>query len=365
VTNLLSALAQNMALLLSLAFLYGLTRHRLQGRSILDPLLTGLLFALIAILSIQTGVEVRPGIVVDGRTVVLVLAGPFGSVDAALVAGALTAAYRLYLGGIAAPADSAVILSAAALGILWIWLKLPRPGRWLPVQLLAMGLVLTLLVLPWTHLLPAPVDGLAVLQRIALTLVLFYPLATLMLGLLLSYADVRRRELAALNANERLLRTVIEGSSDAIFLKDREGRYRLINQAGAAILGSSPEAVMGHTDSEINGGDTAREVMADDQRILDGGKTVHLEEVAKVAGERRTFFTMKAPYRDNSGQVAGLVGVARDITERARDENALRDSEVRYRSLFEHAGTAIYVFDPESRHFLDVNEHGGRWLGYS
>ncbi len=340
-------------------------RHRLQGHGILDPLATGSLFALVAVLSMHMGVEFKLGMILDARAALVMLAGPFGSVGAALVAGLLTAAHRLYLGGVAAPAGCGMMLSAAALGIFWIWLKLPRPGRWLPLQLLAMGLALVPLGMAWTLALPASFDYPVFLTQVVPPMAAFFALTVLVVGLFLSYTDERRLAQAALNSNERLLRTVIETSTDGIYVKDREGRYQLINRAGAALLDSTPEAMVGHTDGEISDSDTAKAFMANDRRALNGGEAVQVEEVAAIAGESRTFFSMKAPYRGDEGQVAGLVGVSRDITERARNESALRDSEIRYRSLFEQAGTAIYILEPESRRIIGANEHGGRWLGYS
>ncbi len=136
-------------------------------------------------------------------------------------------------------------------------------------------------------------------------------------------AERRRSEAEELRTSQ-LLRAVVEGTSDAIYVKSAEGIYLLYNQAAAQAVGRSVHDVVGHDDVELFGEEGARVVRANDEAVIRSGRALTLDEPLLVGGEVRTFLTHKAPFRDANGKVAGLIGISRDITERKRSEEALR-----------------------------------------
>ncbi len=165
-----------------------------------------------------------------------------------------------------------------------------------------------------------------------------------------SGADQRPEELGALRAENDALRdriaslvAVINIMDDAVFVKGGDGRYRMINSAGARLLGRSRDEVIGKDDTELFEAETAERLMMDDRSIIAEGAARTYEEVATSSEVTRTYLVTKGPYRDDRGLVAGLVGVSRDITAWRRDETALREARQFLARLLDHAPALIYV----------------------
>jgi PAS domain S-box-containing protein len=128
-----------------------------------------------------------------------------------------------------------------------------------------------------------------------------------------------------------LLRAISDASADVIFAKDREGRLLFANPATLALIGKPLAAVLGCTDLEfLEDKEAARKVMRNDQAIMQSGQPAELEEAVPLPdGTRRMWHSRKMPWRDESGQVIGLLGVSRDITDRKQAEEKLREADRR------------------------------------
>jgi PAS domain S-box-containing protein len=169
----------------------------------------------------------------------------------------------------------------------------------------------------------------------------------------------------ALRESYSLLRAVVEGTPDAVFVKDLQSRYQMINSAGALFLGQPAAEIIGKDDADYFSPESARKIIESDRRVLKAGKAQTFEETITAGGITRTYLTTKDVYCNSHGKVIGLIGIARDITDRKRDEAALSQSEQDYRSLFEQAHDAILVFSPEREIVLDVNERACEIYGFS
>ncbi len=137
----------------------------------------------------------------------------------------------------------------------------------------------------------------------------------------------RKRSERALLESHTLLNAVVEGTSDAIFVKDLEGRYLMINTSGARFLGKKVEEVIGKDDSALFSAEAAREVMERDREVMGRSGPTTYEETFSAAGTTRTYLTTKESYRDARGNVIGLIGIARDITDLKRLEEQFRQSQ--------------------------------------
>jgi PAS domain S-box-containing protein len=119
-----------------------------------------------------------------------------------------------------------------------------------------------------------------------------------------------------------LLHAILNNTTDAIFVKDREGRYLTINAAGAAALHRTPEEVVGHTNHDFLAPAVADTLREAELEVLRTGRTVHHEDLILVDGVHRYFLSARGLWRDSQGIVAGIVGIATNITERLRRERA-------------------------------------------
>jgi PAS domain S-box-containing protein len=136
-------------------------------------------------------------------------------------------------------------------------------------------------------------------------------------GVMVDITEQRRAE-ESLQKSDALLRSVMDGITDAVFVKDRDGRYLLMNPAGASFLGRTVADVIGRQDDELFSPETARRIREEDQKVLTTGEPKTFEEAATVGEVTRTFLTTKAPYRDARGNLLGLIGIAVDVTDRIR-----------------------------------------------
>jgi PAS domain S-box-containing protein len=122
---------------------------------------------------------------------------------------------------------------------------------------------------------------------------------------------------------DRLLVAFLEGTTDALYLKDLDGQYVLINSAGARFLGTPKEEVLGRTDHDFFARDTAIRIQKNDRDVVVDNQIYTFEHVAEIDGDKKVFFSTKGPYRDEAGVVQGVIGISRDITDRKKAEQAL------------------------------------------
>jgi PAS domain S-box-containing protein len=143
-----------------------------------------------------------------------------------------------------------------------------------------------------------------------------------------------------------LMRTITNSISDPLFLKDCSCRLLLANTATLAVLGKRIDEVIGKTDEEIYDDPAiGRLMMANDHRVMESGQTEIIEEIVPGPGGNRTFLSSKTPYRDDAGCIIGIICIARDITERKRSEEALRESEFFFKESQRAASIGSYKTD--------------------
>ncbi|MDI1314527.1 PAS domain S-box protein, partial [Prosthecobacter sp.] len=145
--------------------------------------------------------------------------------------------------------------------------------------------------------------------------------------------DITARKLAEdeTRRSANLLQAVADSTSDAVFVKDLQGRYLLFNEGAAHLVGKPVAEVLGHDDTEIFDLEGARTMMESDREVMRSGQITVAEEDLTAAGVARIYHVTKAPYRDSQGKIIGLVGISRDITKRRQADEMLRQNQTMLR----------------------------------
>lgn len=164
---------------------------------------------------------------------------------------------------------------------------------------------------------------------------------------------------------EASYRDLVEQASDVIFTQDLTGRLTSINLAGERFLGRRQEEIIGNSFFALFGVIPESNGFAGAlNRPHDAREFRHQFVARSAAGDDRWLDLIVSPIK-KLDETIGFRGLARDVTERKRFEDALRDSEERYRLLFESTPQPIWVYNEETLAFLAVNEAATRTYGYT
>ncbi|MBN1286405.1 MAG: PAS domain-containing protein [Anaerolineae bacterium] len=167
-------------------------------------------------------------------------------------------------------------------------------------------------------------------------------------------AQERERLAAEAQRNLALFRSVVDATPDWIFIKDRDFRYVLANRGYAGALHLAPEDVVGKDDLELGFskeqvfGDPEQGIRgyrADDAAVLEGRRIANPADPTLLDGEMRIFDTIKLPLRDADGQVWGVLGFVREVTERERLLATIGQRNAQLQTASEVSGAASSILD--------------------
>jgi len=172
----------------------------------------------------------------------------------------------------------------------------------------------------------------------------------------------------ALRENEQMLLTVLNHFPGVVFWKNKQSIYLGCNQAFANGAGlKSSEEIIGKTDFDLPWGVTeALNYRSDDLEVMEkGNPKLHIIETQhQIDGRVIWYDTSKIPLRDPGGQVIGLIGVSNDITSRKLAEDALKESEKKYRTVADYTNDWEYWIDLNDN-FLYCSPSCERITGYN
>ncbi|MBW4681879.1 MAG: OMS28 family porin [Microcoleus vaginatus WJT46-NPBG5] len=154
-----------------------------------------------------------------------------------------------------------------------------------------------------------------------------------------------RQSWRLMEENKSLLDALVEGSTDAIFVKNLQGHYAMINTAAAGILGKPAEKIIGQDDTKLLSPTIAEKNQEIERNIISAGQTQTSEETITVNGSRQTYLVRKKVYCNRQGNEIGVIGIWQDITERKQLEETLQRTEQTLQTLIQSAPVAINMID--------------------
>lgn len=178
----------------------------------------------------------------------------------------------------------------------------------------------------------------------------------------------REQAEAALAKERTLLRTIIDSIPDMIYVKNLDERIIVSNEAHRQYLdAASFKDVIGKTNADLLPPETAARFQADDQRVIQSGQPFYEEHISTTReGDSRWFATFKVPLRSATNEIAGLVGISRDMTERKQWETALQQAhdklearvEARTAELQQQSRLLDAILANTPDHFYVIDEEG-------
>jgi PAS domain S-box-containing protein len=172
----------------------------------------------------------------------------------------------------------------------------------------------------------------------------------------------RKRIEETLRESEKRYRTLVEHVGEGVGITDFEERFIFANPAAEAIFGVSHGGLLEHDLHEFITPERFDVILEQTRRRKLGETSIYEVEINRPDGEERELLVTAVPELDRQRQVVGTFGVFRDITERKRAEEKLRESEARYRTLVEHIGEGVGITDFEER-FVFANPAGETIFG--
>ncbi|MEN6595462.1 MAG: PAS domain S-box protein [Clostridiaceae bacterium] len=355
------ALLNNVALLLMMSVVYEVTYLLPAKLRRIQPVINGLLLALICIAIMNVPFTLQPGIFYDTRSVLIsVTALTFGLIPAVITAAAAVF-LRVSIGGAGALPGVAVILTSAVIGLIWKRWVNPKfvKRRWLSILLLS--LTVHIVMLTCMLLLPYP-ESIKVIQTIALPVMLIYPIASILLGLLLLRQQGYRSIQQQLTQSEERFKVLFEKAPLAYQSLDWDGRIVEVNQQWLALLGYTRGDVLGKWFGEF--------VSPSDRDLLRQLFPVFLAQGYAQA----EFILLHKSGAPISVRMEGKAGcgaddsstqtlcILQDITKQKEMEQKLRLSEEKHRRLFETMALGV-VYQAADGAIISANPMAERILG--
>jgi PAS domain S-box-containing protein len=364
-------LVNNIAFLVALVAAGQIVVSHFHRKTLSRQVVLGLLFGFVTLLGMVNPLNFVPGVIFDGRSIVLAVAGVVGGGVTAAIAAGVAAVYRYQLGGPGAIVGVVVILQSALLGVLarqW-WLRRDSvPGA---VHYLVLGVIVQLAQLAAFTRIPNRA-GFAFIEQAWWILLLFYPLATMLLCLIFRNYEQQLIDQEALKsaqeatARERvILRTLIDTLPDLVWLKDPKGVYLACNKRFEEFFGAPEQAIVGKTDYDFTDRELADFFRAHDELAMKkGGPSINEEEVTFASdGHRELLETTKAPMRDAAGNLVGVLGIGHDVTDSRNVADKLVTQQRRLQSILDGTDVGTWEWNVQAGETV-FNERWAEIVGH-
>ena len=357
-------LMNNAGLLLALVLFYDTVVLRRQGRSpAFDRILTGIVLGAIGILLMLTSWEYTQGIVFDTRSVLLCISGLFFGTVPTLLAVVMTGAYRWYVGGAGMWMGFAVIVTSGGIGLAWRHFRRKELSNLSFGELFLLGLAVHVAMLFWAFALPGPTVR-QVLFDISLPVLVIFPLATAILGRLLVRQNERKKMENRLRESEKRYRRIVETANEGIWTVDAQYRVTYVNHILAKLIGYEAGEIIGRPVTDFLFEDDLPNHASKVSARRTGQQDTYERKFRRNDGTTLWTNVSATPLFDENNEFGGAFAMFTDITDRKKAELELKESEIRFRTLFEQAAVGVAQVESKTGRFIRINQRYCDIVGY-
>ncbi|MHB8087380.1 MAG: PAS domain S-box protein [Anaerolineaceae bacterium] len=355
-------LVNNAALLLGLWAIYNLVSLRTNLRGWWEKVLVGLAIGILGIAVMFSTMPFSPGVVFDTRSILLSIAGLFFGLVPALIAAAITALFRIYMGGAGVTMGVLVIFTSTSIGLAWRYLrkKQEKESNWLELYLF--GIVVHVVMFLDAFTLPNDVTS-QVYSNILLPVMIIYPIVTVALGALFSNQLIRKKLSLDLEKSEATYRNIVETAEEGICSYNQQGNFVFVNQKFADLTGYSLAELYERSYGDLMNPQTKEFVENKISNRKKGIRENYDIQLVRKNGSSIWVNVSANPINDTGGNYAGALAMYTDVSDRVRLQEELRKSEEYFRILYQQSPLPYQTLDVDGC-FVDVNEIWLNSLGY-
>lgn len=370
----LANLINNIAFLIALVAAGQLVMLRSYQHEANRQIALGLLFGATALLGMLNPVPFQPGVIFDGRSIVLAVAGVVGGPLTAAIGAGIAAAYRYYLGGSGAAVGISVVVLSAALGVLaatW-WRKRAITPQW--SDFLALGIVVQIAQLIAFTQIPDRA-GYAFIEQAWWILILFYPLATMLLCQMFANIDQQRQtrldlqaareaRMAEEQASLQRFHAYFDHSIVGLAITSLDKGWLEVNDALCETLGYPRDELTRMTWAELTHPDDLAADVAQFNRMLSGEIDSYAMDKRFMHKRGHVVYTRLAVshVRKPDGSVDYVIAMVEDVSDRHHAVQALELERAHLRGLFGAIPNLIWLKDTEGR-YISCNEAFEQFFG--
>lgn len=359
------ALFNNLAIFVALVAVYGFCLARFKHLNLYNlQIVWGLLFGLFSIGCMYAKIPVFQGVIVDQRNAIITLSGLYGGPLSAVISAIITGSFRLYIGGDGATAGVVGVGLATLAGI--GLKKFVRQFK--SIQMFGIGaLVATIIILPGFLFVGDIRTGWTLTKAMAFPYGSAIFLGIFWGGLLLHREEEKISIESLLLESEEKYRELITGTQDLVTQTDKNGKLTFVNPIAEKIFGYSTMECVGKSAFQfIHPEDLDRTMDWFNECVTKKvyQSTIENRQINLTTGDSHFVIWSSTFHYDESGELIEVSGIAHDFTARKQAETFIRESEARYRTLFERVPDGIFIANPESYH-LDANPMMCEMLGYA
>lgn len=322
--QLFSDIVYNLSLLVALSVISGFINNRWCSSTHKGAIVQGLLFGTVALLGMMNAAVIVEGLFYDGRSVILSLAGLFFGPLAATISTLMVVTLRIVQGGVGLFSGILISVGSAAIGTFYYYRRKVTQKGFSFLFLVRFAYTVHLFMFAILLTLPSELRH-TVIPNLGWIIVTLYPLATILIGKILSDQENKSKILIALQNRESVFSSLALYSPIGICRLDREGYFTFANERLAKIVGLKSSALLGKHYSSIAYPLDSKNVDEHLANLLTRGNIFRLEfRVNYKKTDSHWVLGILGAETDGTGKTTGYVGAVFDIEERKKVEEELK-----------------------------------------